>query len=337
MRCFPTVLKLVVFQFSMNNGNNVRRLVMTSLALAAVAGLMTPAYAQLFTNQPVSETGGDVDFAFVVDNTASMEGAITNVNAGLGAIIAQIIAAQLPGSDLRLGLITFKDDVTIVHALTTDLAAVQASIANIVTASGNEQPEASDMAKQIAIQATDALPDITVDANGNAGTVNGAFNIEWVAGLGTARVIVIITDNPPAGYDDTNDAVDDTHFTDLGAAANVKNIGVLDLFVSHAFSNAAMIPLMQADAAASEGGGGFADAGNAGQDTAQSIIDFLVENLDNICNPPEPTPVGGEFLSIDSTALLIAGMSANMGLIVPIVAGIAGVSAYYIKTRMNKD
>jgi len=47
--------------------------------------------------------------------------------------------------------------------------------------------------------------------------------------------------------------------------------------------------------------------------------------------------VGGEFLPIDSTALLIAGMSANMGFIVPIAAGIAGVGAYFIRSRMNKD
>jgi len=47
--------------------------------------------------------------------------------------------------------------------------------------------------------------------------------------------------------------------------------------------------------------------------------------------------VGGEFLPIDSTALLIAGMSANLSLIVPIAAGIAGVGAFYIKTRMNKE
>jgi len=47
--------------------------------------------------------------------------------------------------------------------------------------------------------------------------------------------------------------------------------------------------------------------------------------------------VGGEFLPIDSTALLIAGMSANMGFIVPIAAGIVGAGAYLIRSRLNKD
>jgi len=60
--------------------------------------------------------------------------------------------------------------------------------------------------------------------------------------------------------------------------------------------------------------------------------------------PPGGTPpddcrpfVGGEFLPTDSTALLIAGMTANMSLIVPIAAGIAGAGAYLIRSRMSKD
>jgi len=50
-----------------------------------------------------------------------------------------------------------------------------------------------------------------------------------------------------------------------------------------------------------------------------------------------PIPVGGEFLTIDSTPLLIAGLSANMILIAPIVLGIAGASYYIVRTRMNKE
>ncbi len=47
--------------------------------------------------------------------------------------------------------------------------------------------------------------------------------------------------------------------------------------------------------------------------------------------------VGGELLPIDSTALLMAGMSSNLSLIVPIAAGIAGAGAIFIRSRMNKD
>jgi len=58
---------------------------------------------------------------------------------------------------------------------------------------------------------------------------------------------------------------------------------------------------------------------------------------DQVPTPPECEEVGGDFLPIDSSALLIAGLSANMSLIVPIALGIAGVSAYLIRSRMNKD
>jgi len=47
--------------------------------------------------------------------------------------------------------------------------------------------------------------------------------------------------------------------------------------------------------------------------------------------------VGGEFLPIDSTALLLAGLQSSAIWMLPVLAGAAGVGAYYIKTRMNKD
>jgi hypothetical protein len=49
------------------------------------------------------------------------------------------------------------------------------------------------------------------------------------------------------------------------------------------------------------------------------------------------TVVGGEGLPIDSTALLMAGMSSNLSLIIPIAAGIAGAGAIFIRSRINKD
>jgi len=47
--------------------------------------------------------------------------------------------------------------------------------------------------------------------------------------------------------------------------------------------------------------------------------------------------VGGELLTIDSTALMLAGLQSSAIWMLPILAGAAGAGAYYIKTRMNKD
>jgi len=49
------------------------------------------------------------------------------------------------------------------------------------------------------------------------------------------------------------------------------------------------------------------------------------------------TAVGGEFIPIDATAVLIAGLAGNMSLLVPIVVGIAGVGAYFVRKSMNKE
>jgi len=48
-------------------------------------------------------------------------------------------------------------------------------------------------------------------------------------------------------------------------------------------------------------------------------------------------PVGGELIPIDSTALVLAGLQTSAIWMLPVLAGAAGVGAYYIKTRMNKD
>ncbi len=47
--------------------------------------------------------------------------------------------------------------------------------------------------------------------------------------------------------------------------------------------------------------------------------------------------VGGEFLPIDSTALILAGLQSSAIWMLPVLAGAAGVGAFYIKTRMNKE
>jgi hypothetical protein len=47
-------------------------------------------------------------------------------------------------------------------------------------------------------------------------------------------------------------------------------------------------------------------------------------------------PVSGELLSLDTSALVIAGLS-SMVWMVPVVAGIIGAGIYLVKTRANKE
>jgi hypothetical protein len=50
----------------------------------------------------------------------------------------------------------------------------------------------------------------------------------------------------------------------------------------------------------------------------------------------ESCPVAGEILSVDSSALVIGGLSSMIWMI-PAVAGIAGAGVYLIKLRANRD
>jgi|CXWL01.1.fsa_nt_gi hypothetical protein len=64
-----------------------------------------------------------------------------------------------------------------------------------------------------------------------------------------------------------------------------------------------------------------------------SPVDLLVDTRGD---PPVDPPVAGELLSINSTALLISGLSSSAIWMVPTLAGIAGSGIYLVKFR-NKD
>ena len=49
--------------------------------------------------------------------------------------------------------------------------------------------------------------------------------------------------------------------------------------------------------------------------------------------PPPETPVAGQLLPIDSSALLIGGLSSMSVFMIPAVAGLAGAGVYLVKFR----
>jgi len=70
-----------------------------------------------------------------------------------------------------------------------------------------------------------------------------------------------------------------------------------------------------------------------GADTDKGDMDHFSRDLTVIDN----RAVGGTFIPIDTTALLLAGIQSSAIWMLPILVGATGVGAYYIKTRMNKD
>jgi len=60
------------------------------------------------------------------------------------------------------------------------------------------------------------------------------------------------------------------------------------------------------------------------------------DGMDAIAFFPE-TVIGGELLPINTTTLMLTGLQSSVIWMLPVLAGVAGVGAFYIKTRMNKE
>src|SRR5947207_9765611 len=99
-------------------------------------------------------TCGCMDVVLVVDDTGSMGGAIANVKAGLNNIITTAQTAS--GGDLRMGLVTFKNDVEVDQALTTTIADVQTAVNALSASGGVREPEAPDEAVKLVVTVASA-------------------------------------------------------------------------------------------------------------------------------------------------------------------------------------
>ncbi|MFQ6119614.1 MAG: fibronectin type III domain-containing protein, partial [Methanosarcinales archaeon] len=140
-------------------------------------------YSSSITSAPtVSSTGGvtpsvaygacgPIDLVIALDDTGSMWGAIGNIKTELPTIISTATTAS--GGDLRVGYITFKDNVVVRNNLTTNISAVMNSINGTVAGGGAGAPEASDEAKNTFVNNLPA--GVRADSAGNLGTQIGNF------------------------------------------------------------------------------------------------------------------------------------------------------------------
>ena len=194
---------------------------------------------------------GPMDVTFAVDDTGSMGGAIDNVKSELPAIITQ--ANSVSGGDLRLGLITFEDDVNILHKLTFDIPLVTGGINSMVASGGADPPEASDIAKDTAVNNL------------------GGFDEPWRNNA--VKILILITDAPPGGLNDIKDPEDVARMHDVALSANTKNILVSDMFVPTSGDYDGQKAILQDDAVTS--GGAFIETAADGKGTATAIKDII--------------------------------------------------------------
>ncbi len=197
------------------------------IILALFSGLIagqTPAQAQC----------GPMDVAFVLDDTSSMQGSLDNIKAELNAILNDIQRAS--GNDYRLALVTFKDDVTVrVNFADQNREALTAQLAALVAEGGTRIPEASDEALNTVINA------LSASGRPQNGNFSPAFRDR------AFKVIILLTDAPPGGFDDRYTVgEDDKNAHAFAEQAKSKNIKISAIYVPTFADDTAVIkPIMQ--------------------------------------------------------------------------------------------
>ncbi|RSM50838.1 VWA domain-containing protein [Amycolatopsis balhimycina DSM 5908] len=196
-----------------------RRPFTAALAFAAAAAFLPvvpAAAAPAVAPQPTSPCG-PLDVAFVIDDTASMGPALTNIKSELGNVATAVQANS--GNDYQLGLVTFKDDVTVRTDLAPlNLAAVTPQITALTATNGANEPEASDEAVNTAVN--------NLAATGRPQT--GDFSGTWRSNA--TKMVILVTDAHPGGFDDTFTAADQANAHLRAVQAANKGIKVSTVY-----------------------------------------------------------------------------------------------------------
>jgi hypothetical protein len=227
-------------------------------AIAAAVAALTWAVptAQARPDDPVC---GCMDVALVIDDTGSMGGAIGNVKTGLVSIIAA--ARRASGGDLRMGLVSFKDNVDVDQGFTVSQATITTAVNNLSAGGGAFLPEASDEALNYTVTGATACALV-----GNPPL--GAFRDDCL------KIAILLTDDLPGGCDDAHGAGDVANATAVANAAAGAGILVSAILVPTPGSNwVAATPIMQNYATTT--GGVFALTAANGDGTADAITQII--------------------------------------------------------------
>jgi Mg-chelatase subunit ChlD len=148
-----------------------------------------------------------LDIAFVIDDTGSMGSAIAALKTSIASIVG---LAEAQSDSVQFALLTFKDSVTEELAFSVGNSAAMISAINAVTTSGGvDLPEASDIALAQAV---------------------AMAGWRYPSGRPSRRIIILVTDAPPGGTDDINDAADELNL--IQAAEDAESTSIILAAVS---------------------------------------------------------------------------------------------------------
>ncbi|GAA3892452.1 hypothetical protein GCM10022243_66800 [Saccharothrix violaceirubra] len=241
-----------------------RRRGAVALAVAALTASAVQFLAPAGVAAPAPAPCGPLDVTFVLDDTGSMGGAITNLKTGINSIVNDVVTAS--GGDYQFGLVTFKDNITVVNDLAPgNAAAVTNYVTNTLAAGGgSNEPEASDEALNTAVNRKPAA--------GRPQNVD--FNGVWRTNA--TKFVVLVTDARPGGFDDAYGAADVANASAVANSALANGIKVSAVYVpTSATYQAQIVPVMQNYANTT--GGLYTAAAADGSGTASAIRKFLTD------------------------------------------------------------
>lgn len=227
---------------------------------------------------------GAMDVAFVIDDTSSLQGSLDNIKAELNTILNDIQKAS--NNDYRLALVTFKDDVTVrVNFADQNRDQITAQILALTASGGTRIPEASDEALNTVIN--------TLPASGRL--QNGDFTTAFRDKA--FKVIILLTDAPPAGFDDFyTPGVDDKNALAFAEQAKNKNIKISAIYLPTFPEDTAVIkPIMQAYATTTAGF--YLETNRDGTGTAAAIKTIVAG-----CGSTTTVPTIGQGIPSDAKA-----------------------------------
>ncbi len=172
-----------------------------------------------------------MDVAFVIDVTGSMTGAIANVKAAIPQLMDQVVAAS--AGDYRAELVTFRDDISVVVPFASgNRAPLESAVLGLFAAGGNNTPEASDEALRTTINALGPGPHQT----GTALPFRSS----------ALKIIVLITDALPGGFDDFyTPGVDDVDANQRALDAAAAGVRISAVFVPTQGVDPQIVAIMQ--------------------------------------------------------------------------------------------
>ncbi|MCR9219131.1 MAG: VWA domain-containing protein [Alphaproteobacteria bacterium] len=192
-----------------------------SLALAVLAA--SPVRAADAADEAGARCG-TVDLVFAIDKTYSIGRAIGEAKREVRRLLD--LVDLVSRGRYRLGLITFRDDIDVDLDLTPEGEAEAADHAfrralfQLRAEGGEGGPEASDEALRTAVE---GLP------GGGARPQRGDFSGDWRA---HSRILVLITDNLPGGFDDHyREGEDDANAREVAGRALARGVRISAIYI----------------------------------------------------------------------------------------------------------